>query len=383
MSIQVEEYRRRVDAIRARMAGQALDALLIYSWKRGQVRYVTGYTPNYIANVAAVVLPAAGEPSMFIRFPFDLERARRACWFDDVRASGDVSGVGRDVARALREHGLAAGARVGLAAGDGAMDELPYTLYLQLQADLPGVVWVDARGLVMDARQIKSPAEFDLLRQSARVADAAVEAAQRVMAPGIDPFVVTAAVESVARAQGATAWLPAIAGRASRELIGPPEHEGLPGDDMTIVEFAVEVDGYWTQVARTFAAGRPTGAQRALYRGVYRAYRAEVAACRPGAAFGDIAQAAEAALEAGGFGEHSEHDYGHGIGLDLPEPPRIGADDAATVQPGMVIVLHPAVRAPGVGGAFIGGTVLVHEDHTEEIHRIPVDLPVGKGRDKS
>jgi Xaa-Pro aminopeptidase len=115
--------------------------------------------------------------------------------------------------------------------------------------------------------------------------------------------------------------------------------------------------------------------QKAIYHAVHSAYRAEVLACRPGAAFSEIARSAENVFAARGFSGFSEHDYGHGIGLDLPEPPRIGIDDTATVQPGMVIVLHPSLRVPGIGGAFVGGTVLVHPDQTEEIHAIPADLP--------
>ncbi|HVO71076.1 MAG TPA: Xaa-Pro peptidase family protein [Aggregatilineaceae bacterium] len=375
MGIGVEEYQRRLKAVRARMVDQELDALLIYSWKRGQVRYLTGYTPDYIANVAAVVLPLESEPAMFIRFPFDLERARLACWFETVHASGDLSGIGRDVVRCFHDCGLGGGARIGLVTGDGVMDELPYTLYQQIDSGLPQVEWVDARGLVMDARLIKSPAEFAALRQSAQVADAAVEAARSVIKSGTEEFQVAAAVESAARFRHATAWLSSMAGRASRDLIGPPESEALPDDDMTIVEFAVEVQGYWTQVARTFAPGQPMEQQRAIYHAVYSAYRAEVKACRPGATLGDIARAAEASFAASGFAGFSEHDYGHGIGLDMPEPPRIGIDDTATVQPGMAMVLHPAVRVPGIGGAFVGGTVLVHPDQTEEIHAIPADLP--------
>jgi Xaa-Pro dipeptidase len=375
MGIDVEEYQQRLKTIRASMVEHELDALLIYSWKRGQVRYLTGYTPDYIANVAAVVLPLEGEPAMFIRFPFDLERARLACWFESVRASGDLSGIGRDVVCRFLDCGLGDGTRIGLVTGDGVMDELPYTLYQQIDAGLPQVEWVDARGLVMDARLIKSPAEFAALRQSAQVADAAVEAARAMMKPGAEEFLAVAAVESAARSRHATAWLSSVAGRASQELIGPPEPEALPNDDMTIVEFAVEVEGYWTQVARTLAPGQPTEQQKAIYHAVYRAYRAELNACRPGAALGDIARAAENSFAASGFRDFSEHDYGHGIGLDMPEPPRIGIDDTATVQPGMAMVLHPALRVPGIGGAFVGGTVLVHPDQTEEIHVIPADLP--------
>ncbi|MCZ7543006.1 MAG: Xaa-Pro peptidase family protein [Anaerolineae bacterium] len=375
MPIGTEEYRQRLADIRARMAARALDAVIVYSWKRGQVRYVAGYAPNYVANVAAVVVPLEGEPSMYIRFPFDLERAQRMCWFADVRASGDVNAIGGDVAGDLRRRGVGDGARVGLVTGDGVMDEMPYTLYRQLTADLPGVAFVDARDLVMDVRRVKSPAEFALLRRSAQVADAAVES--RVGGDG--------AGRGRVRRRGRRRRRGAFCGRddvAAGDCAPgqpgadrPPDHQALPGDDITIFELAVEVDGYWTQVARAFAPGAPTRAQQAIYRAVYEAYQAEVEACRPGAPFGAIAQAAERVLEAHSFGAHSEHDYGHGIGLDLPEPPRIGVDDADTVEAGMVIVLHPAVRVPGVGGAFIGGTVLVHEDRAEAIHAIPAELP--------
>ena len=63
-----------------------------------------------------------------------------------------------------------------------------------------------------------------------------------------------------------------------------------------------------------------------------------------------------------------EHDLGHSIGIDLPENPRIEFGDTTAIEPGMVLVIHPSIRVPGVGGAFIGGTVLIHKDKTEPIH---------------
>ena len=132
MGIEHEEYAARLSRIRGAMADEGLDALLVYSWKRGQVHYVSGYIPNYLANVATVVVPHDRDPTLFIRFPFDLDRARAMCWFDDVRASGDVGAVGRDAAARLRELGLDRG-RIGLVTGDGVMDELPYTLFQGLK----------------------------------------------------------------------------------------------------------------------------------------------------------------------------------------------------------------------------------------------------------
>ena len=373
MTISKDEYAGRLSRIRQAMADEGLDALLVYSWKRGQVRYVSGYTPNYIANVALVVIPRQEEPTMFIRFPFDLERAQAMCWFDDVRASGDVAAVGRDAVTRLRELKLDRG-RIGLVSGDGVMDELPYTLYDQLRGDLPEVAFSDTRKLTMDLRLIKSPAEFNLLEQSARVADAAVEAAGGAIAPGVGEYALVSAAEATARAAGGDGYLVAIAGRGTQELIGPPEDKPIEPGAVVIVEVAVQVDGYWTQVARAFVAGEPTAEQHAIYEAVYRAYSSAVDAVSIGKPLGVVAEVAYDILNAAGYADYIEHDVGHGIGLDLPEPPSVQVGADLPIREGMVLVLHPAVRVPGVGGAFIGGTVLVTQDGPVAIHQIPERL---------
>ena len=373
MTIVHEEYAARLKRIRQAMADAGLDVLLVYSWKRGQVCYVSGYVPNYIANVAMAVVPQRRDPALFIRFPFDLERARRMCWFDDVRASGDVDAVGRDAATRLRELQLDRG-HVGLVSGDGMMDELPYTLYQQLREDLPQATFADARGLVMALRLLKSPAEFALLKRSAAVADVAVTAASEVLAAGVSEYAVVAAAESAARAAGAEGYLVAIASQGTRELIGPPEEKAIGARAVVILEVAVQVDGYWTQVARTFGVGEPTVEQCAVYEATHRAYLAAVAAARPGQALGTVAQSAYAILDAAGYADYVEHDVGHGIGLDLPEPPSVELSAELSIQEGMVVVLHPAVRVPGVGGAFVGGTVLITRDGPLPIHNIPKRL---------
>jgi Xaa-Pro dipeptidase len=352
------------------MADAGLDALLVYSWKRGQVHYVSGYVPNYLANVAMVVVPQDQDPTLFIRFPFDLDRARPMCWFEDVRASGDVGVLGRDAAARLRELGLD-GARIGLVTGDGVMDELPYSLYQGLTTELPAAVFSDARALMMDIRLIKSPAEFELLKGSAAVADVAIAAGKDALTPGVNEYQVAAAVEGAARAAGGENYLVAIAGEGTRELIGPPEDKTIETGSVVILEIAVQVEGYWTQVARVFVAGQPTPEQRAIYQAVYDAYQAAADAACPGRNLEDVDGAAHAVLSAAGYADYIEHDTGHGIGLDMPEPPRVERGAKSPIEAGMALVLHPAVRVPGVGGAFVGGTVLINQDGPLPIHNIP------------
>lgn len=365
----IEEYRKRKEALQAQMGRDGLDVLLVYGWKRGQIRYFSGYYPNYVANVALVVLPRVGEPAMFIRFPFDLERAQRESWIEHIAASGNVLNLATDAAAWLQREVMASG-HIGLVAGDHVMDEMPHSLYVALEKELPQARLVRAEHLFREARLIKSPKEFDQLRASARVADVGVQAALESTRAGVSEYEPVTEAEYAMRKLGAGERLVVIASKGDRELIGPPESKLLEDGDNVIFELAVEVDGYWVQTAQTFYVGRPTMDQRAIYHATYRAYQAGIAAAQPGNTCSDVALAAKDILEKAGYGEHIEQDYGHGIGLDLPELPRIELEDSTPLEVGMVLVIHPAVRVRGVGGTFIGGTVLIGAEGPEALHNI-------------
>jgi Xaa-Pro dipeptidase len=363
-------YLQRVQRMRAEMASRGLDALLFYSWKRGQVPFISGYTPNYIANAAMVLLPREGEPCMLIRFPFDLERARTASWIKDIFASGNVLNMAQDIAGVCVSKDLTTG-RIGLVTGDGVMDEMPRSLYAALQQALPLVTWMEAGDLVQNIRLIKSQAEYEALRRSARIADLGARAARRAIRTGCSEYEVVAAAEAEMRRSQADASLVVIASKGVNELIGPPEHKTLEIGDNVIFEVAVQAHGYWTQTAQVFYVGGPNTDQRKIYLDTYQAYKTAVEATRPGVTCREVAITIEAYLEQAGYKDSIEQDFGHGIGIDLPEPPRIALKDETVIQEGMVLVLHPAVRKPGAGGAFIGGTVLVHSGGAEPLHSIP------------
>jgi Xaa-Pro dipeptidase len=368
--IPLEEYRQRSARLQAAMIREGLDALLVYSWKRGQVRYLSGYHPNYIANLALLVLPKEGLPALRIRFPFDLERARQESWIADIAASGSPTSLVCGAAQALRQAGFAAG-RIGLVTGDNVIEEMPYTLHALLQRELPEAEWVDAGHLLRTARQRKSTAEFALLRHSAQLTQAGTEAARQALKPGATEYEVVAAAEAAMRRLGAESHLVTISSKGHQELIGPPEAKVIEAGDNVILEVAVQKAGYTTQVARVFYAGGPTPALGEIYTATRNAYLAALAVARPGNSCAGLAAAMQQALDRLGLGQYLEQDLGHGIGIDLPEPPRIEFEDHTQLEAGMALVIHPAVRIPGIGGAFLGGTVLIHESGPEPIHIIP------------
>lgn len=370
--ISAAEYGKRLNFVRHEMAQQGLEALLVYSWKRGQVRYLTGYKPNYVANVAMLVVPPVGEPTLLIRFPFDLERAHRMSWLSDIRASGDLPGLVRDCQSVLRQ-GSSGLSRIGLVSGDFVVDEMPHSLYEMLGQAFPTSEFVSARSLFERARLHKSPAEAQLIRESAQVADAALAAAARDVQAGRTEYEVVAAAEAKARALGAEDILSVIAPAAS-ELVGPPRLRIIGQAEMLVAEFAVQVKGYFTQVAGVFHTGTPSAEQKEMYDVAFRGYLAGLQAACPGNTIGDVARAELTVLEEAGWIEWHEYDLGHGDGLDHPEVPAITPATDLPVEPGMVLCIHPGLRKPGVGGVFVGGTVLVGEKDALPLHNIPPTL---------
>ena len=359
------------------MQAERLDALLVYAWKRGQIRYVAGYHPNYVANLAVAVLPLIGVPALRIRFPFDLERAQQESWIDDVAASGSPTQMLRDAADVLRRQSLGQG-RIGLVTGDNVMNEMPYNLYAVLQSELPQATLLEAGHLLLRERQIKSPEEFGLLRAAARLADAGAQAASQELAPGRSEFEVVAAAEAAMRRLGAEMHLVVISSKGVSENIGPPEDKILEAGDNLILEVAVQKSGYTAQTARVYYIGGPTAGQRQIYQATYQAYQAGLAAAYPGNTCEGLAAAMLKELERSGLARFVQQDLGHGIGIDLPEPPRIESGDRTRIEPGMVLVIQPSVRVPSVGGAFLGGTVLIHPTGPEPIHSIPEDPTPGE-----
>ncbi len=373
MSITEKEYCQRLVFIRQLMREKDLDALIVYSWKRGQVTYISGYWPGYMANMAMVIIPQEGELSLLIRLPFDLERAKRMSWIDDIRAVGILSNFAVYCGKILLEKGIKTG-KVGFVAGDATVDEMPYSLLTTIKKDFPQVEFLSAFTLFEKARSIKSKQEINILKNSALVADLALENMARELIPGKTEYELIAMIEKIAREKGGDEFLAAITLQAAEEVIGPPQFKKVKKGDVVVVEFALRYQGYWTQVARTFAVEGPSPEQREIYQAVRSAYQAALSVAKPDNPVSQVAEAAYDTLASKGYKKHIQHDFGHGIGLDLPEKPSIRMEERGVIQPGMVLVIHPAIRKRGSGGAFLGGTVVVSKKGATPLHNIPENL---------
>ena len=102
-----------------------------------------------------------------------------------------------------------------------------------------------------------------------------------------------------------------------------------------------------------------------MYDAVLKAQLAAIAAVRAGVSVADVDHAARSVLENSGLGKFFTHSTGHGVGLEIHEPPRIANGGNDVLQPGMVITIEPGVYIPERGGVRIEDMVVVTEGGCE------------------
>jgi len=134
------------------------------------------------------------------------------------------------------------------------------------------------------------------------------------------------------------------------------------------------VDGYASDMTRVAYAGVPPKRIRDLYKAVLDAQLTAVNAVRPGVTATKVDAAARNVLKSHKLDREFLHSTGHGLGLEIHEPPRIGKKDQTRLQAGMVVTIEPGVYIDGLGGIRIEDTVLVTASGCEVLTPTPKEF---------
>ncbi len=238
----------------------------------------------------------------------------------------------------------------------------------------------DVRQSVTLLRAVKDDAEIALMRRAGAVTD---EAVRLVVGRGL-----------VGRAERDVAWdLQAeyhrlgAEGEAFGAIVATGDHgaqaHALPGDrviragELVVIDTGARVDGYCSDITRTFAAGEPSAELRAIYELVLAAQLAGLAAVRAGAhGRDDVDAAARAVIDDAGHSERFGHGTGHGVGLEVHEAPSLGRTRGDRLETGMVCTVEPGIYVEGLAGVRIEDTVLVTADGGERLTNYPKELQV-------
>jgi Xaa-Pro aminopeptidase len=374
------EYEARWRQAREAMAQARLDALLLTS--EANYRYFSGHYSGFWVSKGRpmlMLLPREQEPVLVLTNN-QVGLAERMSPVREVRAvDGFVPETIPALAQAIRDRGLARG-RIGAELGLKQRLGLPVSEFVRLQALLAEAAFVDAADLLWSLRMIKSPAEVAYLRESIRIACEAYQATFETVRSGMTEREAhrTFLVELMKRGAERPGYTPVTSGRGNYHFrAGGPTDRRLEPGDLLCFDGGCTYVGYWSDVSRVVAVGACTPEQATAYRQVRDITHACLEEVKPGRPIAAIAAraAAEFARRRLPFWRATSR-IGHGIGLDITEPPSIRDDVQDPLRPGLVLSIEPRIVAEH--GLYQMEELYLVTDAGHELltHPTPVELPV-------
>jgi Xaa-Pro aminopeptidase len=352
----------RLAALRRGMESKSLDALLVSSLPN--IRYLTGFSGS---NALLVV---THDDVVFLSDSRYGVQARDEVG-DAARVQIESLGLWEPAFRALETTGKAGKAATTGKAGKAGYESEHLTAREagRFKPRDSGWTFEPTVELVETLRIVKSPEEIEAIRDAGEVATEALAVAIRDVRVGQSEFEIAALLEGALRRAGSE-WFafPTIVASGPRSAL---PHAGTSDrtvnrGDLLLLDFGAIVDGYCSDITRTFLVGAaPTPEQAAIYSLVQAAQRAALDGLKAGLTGKEGDALARGVIEAAGHGDDFGHSLGHGLGLEVHEAPRLAKTVEKALEEGAVVTVEPGVYLEGWGGVRIEDDVVLRAGHAE------------------
>ena len=376
----MEEHKQRLNNIKSMMNENDIDVAIIHFF--ADIYYFSGTN-----QLSTLIVPLNSDPVLFVKVGFDI--ATKESRIPDIRELKGMSSLKKIFAERNLNR-----ATIGI-----NEDTVPLALFKRYNISFPDAKFVNISPIIQSLRLIKSEGEIALIEKSAEVSLKGHRHAMKNLAEGITELEFSAEVEFAIRRAGHAGCtfhrrggyslqcgivgpsgpnLGYISGSGAITNTGKGLNRAVPmgaskrricKGDMVEVDLGVNVEGYHSDEARMYCIGNPDHEKRSAYDAVFNAYNAVLDIIRPGIMMKDLYFAARKVFEKSGYldyfagyARYPQYSFlGHGIGLEINEPPLITSDDETILMPNMTIALEPKIIAPNIGVTF-EDTIVITEN---------------------
>jgi Xaa-Pro aminopeptidase len=346
------EYEHRYERLQGVMEERGIDAVLVTA-KENVVYFAGLETVGWDSKHRPVgcILPREG-PGPILVIPESLAYvAEVTSWIEDVRLWGGFkrTGIPRDpveaIAGALVSRGLGKG-RIALELGYGTRVAMSQADFSHLEELLSGADVVDGSDAIWALRMIKSTAEAEVMREVCDHTCEAFRVGFDALRGGMTERELAGIIlaEMARLTNSRPGFIGIRSGRLKYTMMNvPPFDKVMEPGDLIVVDGGAHLRDYWCDMMRMASIGEPTAEQQRFFDVDLAAQRAGMEAVKPGATAGDVCAAALEVIRDGGLGDHvpSLERVGHGLGLDVHEPPSLALGSEVVIEPGMILTVEP------------------------------------------
>ncbi|ODR06374.1 dipeptidase [Mycobacterium sherrisii] len=363
-----EVYARRLAAAAEATAKTGLDGLVITPGY--DLRYLSGSRAQTFERLTALVVPAAGDPTVVVP-RLELASLKGS-------AIAELGVAVRDWVDGDDPYQLVLAALGGAPAATAVTDSMP-ALHLLPLAGAFGVTPVLATDILRTLRMVKEECEIDALRKAGSAIDRVHARVPEFLVPGRTEADVAADIAEAIVAEGHSEVSFIIVGSGPHGA--DPHHSysdrELRAGDIVVVDIGGAYEpGYHSDSTRTYSLGEPSADVAQQYSLLQKAQQAALEAVRPGVTAEQVDAAARDVLASAGLAEFFVHRTGHGIGLSVHEEPYIVSGNDLALTAGMSFSIEPGIYFPGRWGARIEDIVVVTEDGALPVNNRPHELVV-------
>jgi len=252
--------------------------------------------------------------------------------------------------------------------------------FRNVKAGAPDADFPDASDLVGGLRVRKDAQEVAAMRRAVKVAQEALEALVPLIKIGMTENELASELVVQLLRHGSQSEMPfapiVSSGSNSANPHATPTNRSLRAGDLLVVDWGATVDGYISDLTRTFAVGEVETEYRKIHAIVLEANSAGRAAGKPGLPCAVVDKAAREVIGKSGYGVYFTHRTGHGIGMEAHEEPYMRGENQQLLEPGMAYTVEPGIYLPGRNGVRIEDNVVVTGTGVECLSDMPRELRV-------
>lgn len=304
-------------------------------------------------------------------FRYTEQASLEAAWLKVTVRDGELAKMADAVAHAFREAGVK---RVGF--------EVNYTTVGQHDAVVDALEAIDhecelvpLEEVMRNQRKVKDDHEIGLVRKSADVAEEAFNAVRSEIQAGQTEGYLAGLLIMEMKSRGASdpSFPPIVATGPNSSLPHyRPGEKTIQNDTVLLFDWGAKVDGYCSDLTRTFALGRVPAKLKKIHNIVLEAQLAAIDFLRPGVTSRQADQVARDVIARAGYDKLFGHGLGHGIGRDIHELPSLRkTGEGEELRPGMIVTVEPGIYIPGEGGVRIEDDVLITHSGCEVLTTLP------------
>ncbi|TMN72602.1 aminopeptidase P family protein [Pseudoalteromonas sp. S1727] len=347
----------RQQLIKQCMAEQNLTALLVLGHEN--IRYLSGFSGN-----AAYAIVTQASCILITDYRY-FERAQSECQgFEVISRDRDNESLGHCINRFLP-----ANSHLGF---DAAF--INVAVWQQVADELSSHTTVAVQGLVERLRMIKNEWEIAQIKAAAAIADEALAQTLPYFKEGVSERDLALELEFRMQKLGsegmAFATILMFAERTSLPH-GSPSNRVLKEGDFITLDFGAVVNGYRSDMTRSYVLGQASTKQAKIYNTVATAQQAAIDLIKPGVHCIDLQNASQRILDGSGFGDYAGQGLGHGVGLFLHEQPFINSNCKHILEVGNVITIEPGIYIPDFGGVRLEEDILITNTGYEILTHAP------------